>query len=156
MWEFCTFRILYLYFTFHAWFGVLLGRSWILMCSRMVHPLVWWKWTDISDGLVVWQKYTNEFFYFPCRSLWSNYDNVNQQMHSIRQNYNNVTIRHLLNVSALTGPSAGYSFSHFSGARMQIVPFVCVPCNISKTTIRIFIIFDITLHEIFSGNIHFG
>jgi hypothetical protein len=36
-----------------------------------------------------------------------NCDSVNQEMHTVRYNYNNVLICQLLHVSGLTGPSAG-------------------------------------------------
>jgi len=39
--------------------------------------------------------------------IQTNSYNVNKQKHTLRYNYNNVLIRKLLRVSALTGPSSG-------------------------------------------------
>jgi len=46
------------------------------------------------------------FFYFPLHALWLNHHNINQQMHTIHQNHKNVTIRQLLHVLGLAGPSS--------------------------------------------------
>jgi hypothetical protein len=39
----------------------------------------------------------------PC--IWFNRDGVNQQMHTLRKNHNNVLLRKFLQVSGLTGSS---------------------------------------------------
>jgi len=50
--------------------------------------------------------------YFPFRALRFSCYSVNQQMHTLRSNYNSVVIRQMLLASVLTGPSSGGAQLH--------------------------------------------
>jgi hypothetical protein len=63
---------------------------------------------------------------------------VNQHMHTLRQNYNNVSLRQLVHISVLTSPSSGSAQLHKTIVRpyylsSPVVGYVRSPSTVNHT-----------------------